>query len=139
MGRYPGDLSRKEVEHRLLRIEDRVLNGPTPEEIEWVTVQDWDGVDGDVAIDVSQQARYNISATGDITIVLRNTPDDPPGHQLLIYLEGGNIHSVSWPADVVWDGGEVPTSFDAAGLEVALVTDDGGDSWRGRITGENFA
>lgn len=35
MGHYPGDLSRTELEHRLLRLEDRVFSGSTPEDIEY--------------------------------------------------------------------------------------------------------
>jgi hypothetical protein len=141
------DRSDADIETRLKSLEEQVFppRSQTPEEGSLrlgalnTEVNERTGVSGTVDINVADKASYSISATGDVTISLSNTPDDPAGHQLLIYLEGDTVYGVSWPGDVVWDGGDAPTSFDAGGLEVALVTDDGGDEWRGRVTGENFA
>lgn len=97
---------------------------------------------GTVDVDLSAANWHEIEADGDITISFSGATSSPPGNSVVVYLEdtdGTGPHSVSWPASVVWSGGnavtEIPSGDD---VEVTLISPDGGSEWRGRKSGEAF-
>jgi len=106
------------------------------------TVQSFSG-SGTFDVDLSAGNVVSVAATGDVTLTFSNVSSNPAGNSLLVYFEdddGSGPHTISWPASVVWDGGnpidEIPGSGD---IEITLITDDGGTEWRGRQGGGDFA
>jgi len=98
---------------------------------------------GTLTVDLEAANLVRVEATGDVTIEFSNVTSSPPGNSVTIYLEDDDDtgpHTVTWPASVVWDGGdaigEIPES---SNVEASLLTDDGGTEWRGGISGEDFA
>lgn len=101
------------------------------------------GVSGTQTVDLSVANWYEIEADGNITIEFSNVTSTPPGNSVVIYLndsDGTGPHTVSWPASVVWNNGnvvdEIPSGTDR---EVTLLSPDGGSTWRARKSGEDFA
>jgi len=105
------------------------------------TVQTLSG-SGTLTVDLSVSNLVRVEATGDVTIEFSNVTTTPPGNSVTIYLEdddGTGPHTITWPASVVWTGGDVESEIEANdNLEVSLLTDDGGTEFRARRSGRGF-
>lgn len=98
---------------------------------------------GDINVDLSEASVHHIEAVGDLTINFTGLSEDRDGNSVLLYItdsDSNGPYSLSWNASVVWNGGIATSSVSGASdVEVNLITGDGGNQWRARKTGEDFA
>lgn len=87
-------------------------------------------VSGTVTLNCALGQYFAVSTGGNITFAFTNVPSGAFG--ILIRLALGGVHTVTWPASVKWPGGTVLTPTPAGpGYDIfALITDDGGTTWR---------
>lgn len=98
---------------------------------------------GTVSIDLSVANVHRVEAIDNITIEFENATADPAGNSVVIYVvddDGDGPYTISWPESVEWDDGNVVDEVGAdSNVEIGLLSDDGGDTWRGRESGVAFA
>ena len=98
---------------------------------------------GTVNVDLEDGNVHRVEAIDNITIEFNNVTTNPAGNSLSIYVvddDGGGAYSISWPTEVVWSGDDPVDEVEQSGsVEIGLLTDDGGNEWRGRESGVNFA
>ena len=97
---------------------------------------------GTVTIDLSLANVHHVEAVDNVTIEFAGVTATPAGNSVVIYVtddDGTGPHTISWPASVVWDGGDVVGEVGASSdVEASLLSGDGGTEWRGRLSGEDF-
>jgi len=101
-----------------------------------------DPATGTVSLDHSASNWYDpIAATENITVEFTNVSGT--GLQFTLRFsdaDDGGPYTITWPASVVWDGGNAVTEIPESGdLEIFLLSPDGGTTWRARRGGRNFA
>lgn len=99
-------------------------------------------VAGAVDLDLAGANLFTATLGGNTTFDIINATVDPAGNSLslLITQDAATQYTLTWPASVEWDGG-APPADPALGeqLEVAFISYDGGQTWKGRESGRAFA
>lgn len=74
---------------------------------------------------------FTATITGATTFAFTNVPNPAnTAYGILLRLTGGGSAAVNWPLSVKWPSGAAP-ALTSAGVDLlALITDDGGTTWR---------
>lgn len=91
-------------------------------------------------IDLSTANYFELTLTGDVTLSIVATGS--AGNSFLVRLvqDGTGGRTVTWPASVVWGGGNVPAApSDSGDVLLSFVSPDGGTTWYGMESGRDFA
>lgn len=100
---------------------------------------DSSGASGTVTLDVSTANVFSISTAGNITIAFSNVPNVANTIvSVIIIVSAGGAHTVSWPASVEWPGNNTPAQTASQVDIYALITVDGGGTWRGVRTARDL-
>jgi len=88
-------------------------------------------------LDLGSSNVFNITLSNDITALnLLNTLSS--GSVVTLVITNESNYSISWPASVVWSQGSAP-SLTSSGTDIlSLISTDGGTSFYGFISGQNF-
>ena len=87
-------------------------------------------------MDVSASNYFVCNCTMDMSYTFSNVPTDSDVISLVLELHDAGSHSLTFPAEVKWGGGVVPTFSVGSSDLVGFITTDGGANWRGM--GLNF-
>ena len=98
---------------------------------------------GAVDIDLTDGNNHQITLTGNITLTFSNpvAAIEMSPLTLLIIQDGTGGHAITWPASVQWAGGTAPTlttTLDTVSI-LTFFTNDGGVTWYGFLSGDNFS
>lgn len=93
--------------------------------------QNFAAASGTVTLDCSVANFFSIDTSGNITIAFSNVPNvASTAVAIVVYVSAGGAHTVSWPASVEWPGNITPAQTASQVDIYALVTIDGGTSWK---------
>lgn len=94
-------------------------------------------------VDVTTGTVWDLTLTGDVTFSFSGAGDATGVNSFTLILtqDGTGGRTVTWPTEVVWDGGSAPTISSSAGATDVLTffTPDGGTTWYGLVGGQAFA
>lgn len=88
-------------------------------------------------IDIAEGTIFDLTLTGNCTFTF---PADQAGRQfkLLLTQDGTGSRTVSWPSDVRWPGGTVPTLTTTASRTDIFSFVNDGTYWLGCTSGQNY-
>ena len=99
------------------------------------TIQSSNGI-GVVNLDISNGNVFNATLTGNTDFTLSPT-DNNANSLTLILSQGATVYTVTFPASVKWQGGEIPDLSEANKTYIlTFVTVDSGANWFGFMAGE---
>lgn len=87
-------------------------------------------------MDLSLSNYFVCNCTGSMSFSFSNVPSDADVISLVLELHNAGSHSLTFPSNVQWGGGAVPTFTANASDLVGFITTNGGTDWRGM--GLNF-
>ena len=87
-------------------------------------------------LDLSLSNYFVCNCTGNQTFSFTNVPTDADVISLVVEFHNAGSHVLTFPSNVKWGGGALPTFTAGASDLVGFVTTDGGSTWRGM--GLNF-
>ena len=87
-------------------------------------------------LDLSLSNYFVCNCTGSQTFSFTNVPTDADVISLVVEFHNAGSHVLTFPSNVKWGGGALPTFTAGASDLVGFVTTDGGSTWRGM--GLNF-
>jgi len=88
------------------------------------------------ALDLSLSNYFVCNCTGNMTYSFTNVPTDADVVSVVLELHNAGAYALTFPANVQWGGGAMPTFTSGASDLVGFITTDGGSNWRGM--GLNF-
>jgi len=88
------------------------------------------------ALDLSLSNYFVCNCTGNMTYSFTNVPSDADVVSVVLELHNAGAYALTFPANVQWGGGAMPTFTSGASDLVGFITTDGGSNWRGM--GLNF-
>jgi len=95
-----------------------------------------------LTIDLSLGTHFVVALNADITtLTISNPPaSGSAGSFVLAFTADGTARAVTWPASVRWPGGTNPTLTSTNGkVDIfTFITYDGGTTWYGFASGQNF-
>ena len=94
---------------------------------------------GTVTLDLTTGNTFNVTPTGAITFVFSNPPaSGSVGSFTLIINMPATLYTMTFPASVVWNGGNTPTYNTSKTAILSFLTKDGGTRYYGSNGGANF-
>lgn len=95
-------------------------------------------------IDLENGNVFDLTLTGNCTFTFSNPPASGKAGTITMILtqDGTGSRTATWPASVDWPGGTAPTLTTTAttGVDVlTFLTVDGGTTWRGFVSGQDFS
>jgi hypothetical protein len=94
------------------------------------TVEKVGGYGGGEPLDLSAGNYFFGTVVGNTTFSIANVPASPLAVVILIELRNAGAFSISWPASVEWPGDVAPALTSVGYDLIAMVTRDGGTTWR---------
>lgn len=96
-------------------------------------------ITGAASFDLTNGNVQTATVTGIVTVSFTNPAASGQASTLTVILTNGGAFAVTWPASVDWSNGVAPT-LTASGVDIlTFVTHDGGTTWYGVLSGENFS
>lgn len=88
-------------------------------------------VSGAVTLDLSAADHFSLTIGGAVTgLTLSNVPASPKVTALILEITNGGAFTITWPTSFKFPSGTAP-SLTASGVDImALLTRDGGTTWR---------
>jgi hypothetical protein len=74
-------------------------------------------------------------------LTFSNPPASPKAYSFALqFVADGTLRTIAWPSAVKWAGGTAPTMTSTSGKidTFSFLTHDGGTTWFGFISGQNF-
>jgi hypothetical protein len=97
---------------------------------------------GTLTLNLEQGNVFTVSLNANIaTLTISNPPaSGRAGSFTLIFTADGTARAVTWGGAIQWPGGTAPTLTSANGKVDVLtfITTDGGTTWRGFVSGQNY-
>jgi hypothetical protein len=95
-----------------------------------------------LTLDLSAGAYFNVALNANITTLTISNPA-PSGNTsafVLAFTADGSARTISWPVSILWAGGAAPTLTTTNGKVdiLTFVTWDGGTTYYGLVSGQNF-
>jgi len=98
---------------------------------------------GAVSINVQNGNIYNLTLTGNVVFTFTNPAAATESTTIVLRItqDGTGSRTITWPASVRWPSGTAPTLTTTAGAYSKLVFDtiDGGTTWDGQLSGDNYS
>lgn len=96
-----------------------------------------------LTIDLSslENTFFNVSLNANInTVNINNTPAGQATIFFLVFTGNGTQYSITWPANVYWEGSIAPTPSNINGKKdnYSFLTVDGGTTWLATVIGQNY-
>lgn len=94
-----------------------------------------------LTLDLAQAPTFLVSKNGNMTsLTISNVPPKGTASFSLKTTANGTGYTWTWPASVKWAGGTAPTftTTNAKRDWFTFVTDDGGTTWFGFVSGQDF-
>lgn len=97
---------------------------------------------GALTLNLSTATLFYVSLNAAITsLTFSNTPASPKVYSFTLqFVADGTLRNVAWPASVKWGSAGAPTMTSTSGKidTFTFLTHDGGTTWFGFISGQNF-
>jgi hypothetical protein len=91
-------------------------------------------------IDVEQASLFTITTSGATSFSFTNAPLAGKAVGFGLQVTAGGSYALTWPAEVLWEGGAVPSSPDSAQTNVyGFYTSDAGTSWFGFLSASDMS
>jgi hypothetical protein len=123
-----------------VRMQDGVLSKPTIKGYgeSHISVS---SSEGDATIDLENESVFSISVTENTTFIFSNPPvSGKAGSFSLILTQNADAKTITWPASVMFAGGEAPDlSTNSAIYILTFLTVNGGTTWYGFLSGSEMA
>ena len=95
----------------------------------------------DIDLDVANVFRHTL--TGNVTYSIINETATPAVNSFVLILvqDGTGSRTVTWPAEVEWDGGTAPTLTSAASGKdmITFISPDAGTTWVGIVAAQDIS
>jgi len=97
---------------------------------------------GALTLNLSTATLFYVSLNANVTsLTFSNPPASPKAYSFALqFVADGTLRTIAWPAAVKWAGGTAPTMTSTSGKidTFSFLTHDGGTTWFGFISGQNF-
>jgi hypothetical protein len=95
-----------------------------------------------LTLNLSTATLFYVSLNANVTsFTFSNPPASPKAYSFALqFVADGTLRTVAWPSSVKWANGTSPTMTSTSGKidTFSFLTHDGGTTWFGFISGQNF-
>lgn len=90
---------------------------------------DLGNVSGATALNLSTGMYFTLTLTGDVTFSISNPKSGAFINSFGLSITAGGAHTITWPANIVWQNNEEPTLSASSKDILTFLSDDNGVTW----------